>query len=35
VAFQDNQLKQGKLAAAVAPIYKDDAFKLRMLMRED
>jgi hypothetical protein len=35
VAFADKELKQGKFVAAVAPIYLNDSFKLRMIMRED
>jgi hypothetical protein len=35
VAYKDEVLKTGKLVAACAPIYLKDAFKLKMVMRED
>ena len=35
VAFKDTALKTGKLVAACAPIYLNDGFKLKMVMRED
>ena len=35
VAYKDDQLKSGKLVAACAPIYLNDGFKLKMVMRED
>lgn len=35
VAFQDEELKKGEFFAACAPIYKNDSFSLKMMIRED
>lgn len=35
VAFKDEELKKGELVAAVAPIYQNDQFTLKCLMKED
>lgn len=35
VAFTDEELKKGELFAACAPIYKNDSFCLKMMIRED
>jgi hypothetical protein len=35
VAFKDPQLAQGELVAAVSPIYVNDVFTLRSMIKED
>ena len=35
LAYKDQRLREGELVAAVAPIYANDVFTLRMLVKED
>jgi hypothetical protein len=35
VAYKDEALKTGELVAAVSPIYNNDIFTLRTMIRED
>lgn len=35
VAYKDAELKNGELVAAVAPIYANDVFTLRTMIKED
>lgn len=35
VAFKDEELKKGELVAAVSPIYVNDVFTLRSMIKED
>ena len=35
IAYKDNELKKGELVAAVAPIYNNDIFSLRAMLKED
>lgn len=34
-AYKDEELKKGELVAAVAPIYNNDVFTLRTMLKED
>ena len=35
VAFKDEKLRQGELVAAMSPIYVNDMFTLRSMIKED
>jgi hypothetical protein len=35
VAFKDDELKKGELVASVSPIYNNDTFTLRSMIKED
>ena len=35
VAYKDEELKKGEYVAAVAPIYNNDVFTLRTMLKED
>jgi hypothetical protein len=35
VAFKDEELKKGELVAAISPIYNNDTFTLRNMIKED
>ena len=35
VAFKDEKLRTGELVAAVSPIYVNDVFTLRSMIKED
>ena len=35
IAYKDEELKQGELYAACAPMYSSDSFCLKMMIRED